>query len=79
MESFLLAMTGLDPAAQQRREDERGPQPQGDVHALERALPELVSLERYEQRALSRRKRAIRMFEAISIIAPFLRRETNGR
>lgn len=36
-------------------------------------------LARYERRALSRRNRAIRMFEAISIVAPFLNRETKGR
>jgi hypothetical protein len=57
---------------------ERGPQRRGDVHALERALAELVSLERYEQRAFSRRKRAIRMLEAISIVAPFLGRDGGG-
>jgi len=42
-----------------------------EVDALQRALPELVSLERYERRAMSRRKRAIRMFEAISTFASF--------
>jgi hypothetical protein len=35
-------------------------------------------LARYERRALSRRNRAIRMFEAISIVAPFLSREIKG-
>ena len=42
-----------------------------EVDALERALPELVSFERYERRALSRRKRAIRIFEAISTLNSF--------
>jgi hypothetical protein len=42
-----------------------------EVNALQRALPELVSFERYERRAMSRRKRAIRMFEAISTLASF--------
>ena len=50
-----------------------------EADALQRALPELASLERYERRAMSRRKRAIRMFEAISIVATFPRRQTNGR
>ena len=35
-------------------------------------------LDRYERRVLSRRNRAIRMFEAISIVAPFLNREIKG-
>ena len=35
-------------------------------------------LDRYERRALSRRNRAIRMFQAISIVAPFLSREIKG-
>jgi hypothetical protein len=49
-----------------------------DVDAFLRAIPELVTLERYERRALSRRNRAIRMFDAISVVTPFLRRETKG-
>jgi hypothetical protein len=36
-----------------------------DVQALCGALPELPGLERYEQRALSRRRRAIRRFDAL--------------
>ena len=36
-------------------------------------------LDRYERRALSHRNRAIRMFEAITIVAPFLNRETKSR
>jgi hypothetical protein len=42
-------------------------------------LAGLVALDRYERRAVSRRNRAIRMFQAISIVAPFLSRETKGR
>jgi hypothetical protein len=49
-----------------------------EIDAFQHALPEVVSLERYERRALSRRKRAIRMFHAISIVAPFLSGETKG-
>jgi hypothetical protein len=37
-----------------------------------------AQLGRYERRALSRRNRAIRMFQAISIVAPFLRGGTKG-
>jgi len=44
-----------------------------DMDALLRALPERVRLERYERRALSRRNRAIRRFEAISVVSVFLR------
>jgi hypothetical protein len=36
-----------------------------DVDSLCAALPELVALERYERRALSRRRRAIRRFNAL--------------
>jgi hypothetical protein len=35
-----------------------------------RALPELIRLDRYEQRALSRRARAIRRFTALSVLRP---------
>jgi hypothetical protein len=37
-----------------------------------------ASLDRYERRALSRRNSAIRRFQAISIVAPFLSREIKG-
>ena len=40
---------------------------------------EPARLDRYERRALSRRNRAIRMFEAITIVSPFLNHETKGR
>jgi hypothetical protein len=46
------------------------------------ALPsdeESARLDRYERRARSARNRAIRMFQAISVVAPFLSRETRGR
>jgi hypothetical protein len=45
------------------------------------ALPsdeESARLDRYERRARSARNRAIRKFQAISIVAPFLSRETRG-
>jgi hypothetical protein len=58
--------------------DQPTPQTRDDVDAFQRALPELVSLDRYEGRAMSRRTRAIRMFDAISIVAPFLDRKTKG-
>jgi hypothetical protein len=35
-----------------------------EIEALTGAIPELLSLERYERRALSRRRRAIRRFDA---------------
>jgi hypothetical protein len=37
-----------------------------DVECGARALPELLTLERYERRALSRRRRAIRRFVALA-------------
>jgi hypothetical protein len=37
-----------------------------------------VPLDRYERRALSCRNRAIRLFQASSIVAPFLSREIKG-
>jgi hypothetical protein len=39
-----------------------------EAEALRRALPQLIRLDRYEQRALSRRRRAIRNFVASSIL-----------
>jgi len=53
--------------------------PCGDVQAFQRALAGLVALDRYERRAVSRRNRAIRMFQAISSVAPFLNRGIKGR
>jgi hypothetical protein len=55
------------------------------VDHLKQLVPDLpadeawAQLGRYERRALSRRNRAIRMFEAISIVAPFLRGKTKAR
>ena len=72
-------MTISDATAQRISEEQCILRRQDDLGALQRALPELVSLDRYERRALSRRNRAIRMFEAITIVAPFLNRETKGR
>jgi hypothetical protein len=37
-----------------------------ETERLSRAVPELLSLERYERRALSRRRRAIRRFDALA-------------
>jgi hypothetical protein len=67
-----------DHSTQRSDEDQPARQVREEVDAFQHALPELVSLERYERRAMSRRKRAIRMFEAISIVAPFLTREIKG-
>ena len=60
-----------DPTAAARNCEPR-PHSQQDEHdlndsvaRLRRALPELLSLERYERRALSRRKRAIRRFDSL--------------
>jgi hypothetical protein len=60
-------------------EDQGAMQLGAEVDAFRHALPELVSLERYERRALSRRTRAIRMFNAIATVGSFLDRETKGR
>jgi hypothetical protein len=68
--SSQLPMTISDAAAQRMREEQSIPRREDDVGALQHALPELISLDRYERRALSRRNRAIRMFEASSIVAP---------
>jgi hypothetical protein len=43
------------------------------IEALRRAIPELLRLERYVQRAFSRRKRAIRQFIAISLVDAAMR------
>jgi hypothetical protein len=41
------------------------PEEREDAACVRRALPDLLSLERYEKRALSRRKRAIRRFDQL--------------
>jgi hypothetical protein len=51
------------------------------VEELAPAVPsdeECVRLDHYDRRARSARNRAIRKFQAISIVAPFLSRETRG-
>jgi hypothetical protein len=68
-----------DPSTQRSDKNQPATQVRDEVDAFQHVLPELVSLERYERRALSRRNRAIRMFEAISLVSPFLNHETKGR
>jgi len=58
-------------STQRSDEGQRATQVRDELDAFQHALPELVSLERYERRAMSRRKQAIRMFEAISTLASF--------
>jgi hypothetical protein len=58
-------------STQRSDEGQRATQVRDELDAFQHALPELVSLERYERRAVSRRKQAIRMFEAISILSSF--------
>jgi hypothetical protein len=54
------------PAPSQRLfEEDRQPVPRNEVEAYFCALPELTKLDGYEQRALSRRRRAIRKFDAL--------------
>ena len=57
-----------DPTVRRRRpflDGQQEPEPSDRVTCIRRALPELLRLERYERRALSRRKRAIRRFDAL--------------
>jgi hypothetical protein len=73
-----LPMANLDGTAQVTSKDPPSPQLRSDVEAFKRALPELITLDRYERRIMSRRQRAIRMFEAMSVVGPFLYRPTKG-
>ena len=77
-ESFPTPATNLDTSVRASDEGRDSGEARDEVYELQRALPELVTLERYERRAMSRRKRAMRMFEAISIVTPFLSREIKG-
>jgi hypothetical protein len=52
-----MLQKGLDQSAEQTLDE---------TERLSRAIPELLSLERYERRALSRRRRAIRRFDALA-------------
>lgn len=67
------------PNAQWTSAFDTAPSRANERDAFLRALPNLVTLERYERRAMSRRNRAIRMFQAISLVAPFLGHEAKGR
>jgi hypothetical protein len=69
----------LDSSSQGADQEQPARQVRDEVDAFQHALPELVSLERYERRALSRRKRAIRMFNAIATVASFLDREAGRK
>jgi len=58
-----------DPPAQgvkfARRKTESAPEVRDEVECLCLALPDLLRLERYERRALSRRRRAIRTLKKL--------------
>ena len=72
-EALLLGLRAARAAAIQRnRIIGSTPRPAGHQRQAVDSLPELVALDRYERRAFSRRKRAIRTFGAISIVTPFL-------
>jgi hypothetical protein len=79
LEALRLAPSCPDSAIRSSDEGQPPSQARDELDAFQRALPELVSLERYERRTLSRRKRAIRMFSAISTVASFLDREAGRK
>jgi hypothetical protein len=64
-----LRMGKMTPTTRQRRPcpdaQQEGPELGDSAANVRRAMPELLSLERYERRAVSRRKRAIRRFDAL--------------
>jgi hypothetical protein len=62
----IAAIERDSPARLLGRGDESAPQALDENEGLSRALPDLLSLERYERRALSRRRRAIRRFDALA-------------
>jgi hypothetical protein len=64
-----LSDEALSQAYQQalRRAHEEAGDIRDDVACLTRALPEILPLERYERRVLSRRRRAIRRFNALLV------------
>jgi hypothetical protein len=62
----IAAIERDSPARLLGRGDESAPQALDETERLSRALPDLLSLERYERRALSRRRRAIRRFDALA-------------
>ena len=62
----IAAIERHSPARLLGRGDESAPQALDETERLSRALPDLLSLERYERRALSRRRRAIRRFDALA-------------